>query len=263
MEDKEFDEAVAKSLLPLDGERAVTFKDRGWPYTFYFPRLSQSDWELYFNGLVVEFETSGREQRRVVDIETSAAEMVRAKVQRVEGYQSKRDAPEDAEKWRAILPPGHLTAAGTLLRQVDQHDEDPDRPFDLEHREVMLRAAWGVAKPGSMNYYTGLVHRFRPPTAEHLRKYKRASAETRVVGGSRTGRTILRGQHKLLLTFYDELIAGVDGYSFGGRAIASAEEAKREMDALHKVEAVRVLFEAPEIEDPANAAREVKEEQAA
>jgi hypothetical protein len=93
--------------------------------------------------------------------------------------------------------------------------------------------------------FGGLVHRFNPPTAEHKRKYNRAISQTRVIGDARSGTTVFQGRQRLLVEFYDQLIASVEGYALRGQPLASPEQIRAEMDAVHKIVAVQQLFASP------------------
>jgi hypothetical protein len=245
------EEQITTELLPLDAERAVTFIDKGFPYTFYFARLTQDDWLKYFNGIVCTSHNEKSQEVTIIDVTTAGVAMVEEKLVRVDGYRgdfSKR------EGWKSKIPPKHLNAAAIWLRNVTLSKADDEGPIDPELIEVRLDAAWGIEKPGKMEGYIGLAHRFKPVSAEQKRRYYRASSESRVVGGTRDGRTIFASKHSLLLNLYDELITETGGYSFGGRPLEGQAEAISHVDAYHKVTAVSQLFtgqieEAPEKEE--------------
>ena len=248
-------QATSTSLLPLDlAERRISFKVKGWPYSFVFPRLKSSDWEAFFNGIVVTSENQGKTQIAVVDMSTAGMKLVEDTVLRVEGYANAEEFMQ-LKDWRQRLLPAHLKAAWGLLCETAVDDTDVDRPIDPLHIEVALRTAWHSDQPGCMLHYRGLVHRFNPPSAEIKRRYNRAMSETRVIGGSRSGKTVYVPRQQLLLGIYDELIAGVDGYSVAGQPLTSADQIRREMDAHHKVMAVKELFTEPDL-DPQEKAEE-------
>ena len=54
----------------------------------------------------------------------------------------------------------------------------------------------------------------------------------------------------MLVDFYDQLIASVEGYTLRGQPLASADQIRAEMDAAHKVIAVEQLFAAPTSKSP-------------
>src|SRR5690348_10306703 len=50
------------ALLPLDGERAVSFRDRRFgsnPFTLFFQRITGEAWKRFFSGIVIENERIG------------------------------------------------------------------------------------------------------------------------------------------------------------------------------------------------------------
>ena len=244
-------------LLPLDSpERVITFKHRGWPYTYSFRRITHEDWQRFFNGIVLTSQNQGKVETTVFDFTTAGAALVEATLLRVEGYAG---AFEERQEWRALLPIGHVKAAAELLRKVQVSEQEAEVPIDPLSIEVAVDAAWGTAD-GAMGFYRGLLHRFGPPTVEHRRKYNRAVNELRVIGGSRTGKTVYVPRQKVLLGFYDELVTGVEGYSVAGEPLRDLVSVRREMDAFHKVVAVQQLFETPD--EPEGEPKEEEEPEA-
>jgi len=236
-------------LLELTGKRVVSFKDRGQAITFFFRRLTAADWQKFFAGCVFETERIGATQTRRIDHRTAGMELVESALLDAVGYKLRDGADLTAlPSWQKRIPAGHKVAAAELLQKVSESQDDVERWFDPEAQEVYLDAAWGSETPGKMMKYSGLVHRFTPPTAEHERKYNRASSEARVVGGSRAGRTIYPGRQELLIAIYDQLIITVEGYSVNGKPLEDPKEIRSEMDAAHKVTAVQALFAVPEVE---------------
>jgi hypothetical protein len=169
---------------------------------------------------------------------------------RVEGYDLPADpssAQPDSETtdWRALIPLAHKEAAVNALTLVAPaqlaaraSDDSADHFFPLaaEEAPVLLEAiVAGVA-------YPHLLHRFRPPTVEAERAYRRLLAETLIVRGSRTPRTLLPPRLPGLIRLYDQLILGVEGYALNGKPLADAGQAVQHMDAWHKRVAVQTLF---------------------
>ncbi len=247
------------AMLPLDAQRAVTFKDGKFPYTFYFSRITQRDWERYFEGITYTSHHEGKAQVTVLELDLPGIELVERKLERVEGYEPGPASTSHASTshgvpappftatpgWQSRLLPRHTRPAAWLLRAVSPSSAEDERPIDPFCAEVRLDAAWGMSAPGRMASYKGLVHRFSPPTLEHKRSFYFAGSVTRVVGGSRHGKTIHSLRHKLLLALYDELILAVEGYSVAGQPLLDPPQIRREMDAYHKVKAVELLFVAP------------------
>jgi hypothetical protein len=240
-------EGTQSVLLPLDGERAVSFTDRGHALTFIFRRITQAEWLKVFAGVCVEKQKDGEGQLLTLDFDSALVSMVEANLVRVEGYKAKDGVEITAiPNWQQRIRPGHKLLAGQLLQSVGVSDSDREYSFDSEHDEVVLDAAWGSSTPGKMTEYRGLIHRFKPATEQQYKRYYRALSESRVVGGSRTGRTIYGNRRTILIELYDDLIAEVDGYSIGGQPLASREQIVQEMDGLHKVISIAELFAAPD-----------------
>ncbi|MGH9861991.1 MAG: hypothetical protein ACRD35_01060 [Candidatus Acidiferrales bacterium] len=158
-----------------------------------------------------------------------------------------KPCPDGKLDWRALIPLAHkeaAIAALTLVAPATPRSSDPDAdeelqlPYPLlaEERRVVLEAvAAGVA-------YPQLVHRFRPPSVEAERAYRRLVSETLLVRGARTPRTLLPARLPALVRLYDELILGAEGYCLNGEPLASSVQVTQRMDAWHKRVAVQALF---------------------
>jgi hypothetical protein len=224
-------------MLPLDGERAVTFRDKGQQFTYYFNRINAADYRnRLFDGMSVSSENAGGALLNKIDIWTPRLQLLDATIARVEGYRMREGELMDLPNWKAKLPHGHREKAMDLLLDVTSSDTAPaSEYFDPDCQEVRVDAFWGIdidAKGVRTNRrYLGLVHRFTPPSAEHSRKWNRAAGESRVVGGSRRSKTVRAGNHGMMIDLYDELVISVEGYSVGGTALADRDQVKREMDA--------------------------------
>jgi len=240
-------------LLDLAAERAVTFRaGGGYRYTYRGPRLTAADWDRYFSGIEVSSENRGKKVVDVINVSSSGAEMVRHWVARVEGYAG--DLISDPE-WKKYLPPGHLNVVFAALCQVAVRPRTG--PLDPRRVEVELDADWFHPQTLARMRTSGLIHRFAPPSAEHLRRYDNATTQTILergtVGGVKGGggKTIYPPRQRILIGFYDELVQSVEGYGLAGQPLASAEQVRREMDDFHKVIAVNPLFAPSDLDDPA------------
>lgn len=241
-------------LLPLDAQRSVTFKDHGQCFTYFFRRISAQDWLDFFSGISFESERVGSERVDRFDFRTAGFELVQRTLERVEGYKlgagggttSGGGDLMELANWKARLPYGHVQLAASLLQKVTESKEEREFVIQPDLDEVFLDAVWEAAGAGKMNEYRGLIHRFRCPSAEDRRRFNRATSEARVVGGTRTGRTIYPGRQKLLAELYDQLVESVEGYGVAGQELKGAEQIRREMDAFHKVSAVQLLFVSPD-----------------
>lgn len=231
-------EPKPETLLPLDGERVVTFGDRGINYVFYFSRITQADWEHCFAGMYLSSHNEGKQEVTVLDTTTPGIELVEKKLVKVDGYAEGYNSKPD---WQSFVPPRHSRPAWQLLTAVAPSSVPADR-FLPEHFEAVLDAGWGMERPGRMAAYLGLTHVFSPLTAEQKRRYSRATSETRVIGDRKHGRTLFIPKQPLLLKIYDELILSVKGYALNGVPLADRKDIIREMDAYHKVRAAEQLF---------------------
>ncbi|ABF42419.1 hypothetical protein Acid345_3418 [Candidatus Koribacter versatilis Ellin345] len=242
---------VQKVDIELTGNRLVSFKDKGRAFTLEFRRLTNGDWMKYFGGISTESERDAKERIDRFDVRTPGAALVNEALIGAKGYKTR--SGEDlttVANWQRAIPYGHRAIAAEALIDVAPSQSAAEIAFDPEVQEVYLDARWGSVEPGTMQLYTGLLHRFGMVTVEHERRYNRAMSEARVVGGSRTGRTIYPGRHKLFAELYDDLVVGVAGYTVNGTALVENKALIREeMDTFHKVSAVACLFEKPEREE--------------
>jgi hypothetical protein len=145
------------------------------------------------------------------------------------------------DKWKTKIPVAHRMKVGEVLGSLYLVDDD-GAPVCPGLEMVSFRATWSANDAGQMLSFSPLVHRLRTPEWAHLRRYKRDQVRSTVVAGSRSGETIYHGVQRTLIEIYDELIDGIDGYSWNENAITSADDARRWMDANHKVCAAGQLF---------------------
>lgn len=159
----------------------------------------------------------------------------------VEGY----EPPAGENDWRTLIPLAHIEAAVSSLTLVapstipDSTSNDSTNnffPLLADERVVVLEAA----RAGRA--YPRLVHRFRPPSVEAERSYRRLLSETLLVRGSRAPRTLLPARLPGLVRLYDQLILGAEGYAISGQPPVSSLQLVQRMDAWHKRIAVQALF---------------------
>jgi hypothetical protein len=238
--------------LPLDQPRVVSIKHGEKKFLYKFRRIVDRDWKKYYGGIVSQTEVVNNEQARTFDFRTSLQVLVEDTLESVEGYTGKGGVSVDQLKdWKMKLPIGHKTNVGYILSDVivDRSTaEDISVIGDLT--EISLSATWSADESGKMVKYLGLVHRFQHPTIEQMRRFYRESSRTRVVGGSRTGKTIWTGRQELLALFYDELIESVDGYSVNGASLTDVRDIRAQMDTHHKVTAAQALFSGGDEAEP-------------
>jgi len=232
----------AVDLLPLDATRTVSFAARGATYTYYFPRITSKDWDHCFKAIEISFEDDGKGGRLSSTTSASAfMALAREKVQRVEGYAGELMGRED---WRRWLPSGHVLLVANVLQEAAAGPA-PEGAIDPLRIEISLNGLWGSPE-AKMLRYSGLKHRFAPPSMEHERQLNRAMSESVTVMGSLTRKEFMPAKHPVLMRLYDELIESVEGYSAEGRPLEGRERIIEYMDGYHKYLAAKGLFEAPE-----------------
>lgn len=230
---------TTRDLIALDVARTVTFSTPGATYTYTFPRLKPARWEHYFKAIEVTIEGDGKGGRvQKIDDESAYMDMVRSEVASVDGYAGEMmTRPRD--DWRRYLPTGHVRLVAAALRDVVgvPAKEGPVDPLLLS---VELEATWGGRR------YTGLVHRFNPPSIEHERELNRARSEIVYVGGSLTQKNILPARHPVLMALYDKLVVAAEGYTVDGKPLEGRDHIVEFMDGYHKYMAASLLFAEPE-----------------
>ena len=207
------------------------------------------DWYTYEAALQPAVEELGDTAepsfRLVLRASEAALDLWTRLILRVDGYA----LPPDDE-WQELIPLAHKEASVRALTLVAPAQADPAGPngfFPLaaeEVRVVLEAAANGAA-------YPRLAHRFRPPTVEAERRYRRLLADNVIVRGGRTPRTLLPARLPALVRLYDQLILGVEGYAVHGQPPASRDQLLEHMDAWHKRVAVEALFGGLVAEAPA------------
>jgi hypothetical protein len=235
--------------IELTQERVVSFQlSPKNQFTFYFRRLTPEDWKKFFVAIAIESETEkdGRTDR--IDFRTASLLLFEDTIQRVEGYKTSSGDFMALPNWRDRIPFGHKIKAAEFLQEVKVSEEDREYIIDASVDEVYLDVTWGSSRPGTMSRYTGIIHRFNPPTVKQRQKFTRALSESRVIGGSRTNKTIYPGRQGLLAELYDELVVSVEGYMLNGAPLTNVEVIRKEMDTFHKVAAVQQLFTVPDVE---------------
>jgi len=240
------------SMLPLDQPRTIVLFRGPQKFTHQFSRIASDTWAECFGRFVIEEEQvtigDGGDKKaegiaRRVDIESALLWLYGKTILSVQGYLLTDGRPlVEIPEWQERVPREHRRAVANALIDVTRTPDSGGLAIHPQWEEVKLDAAWSAAADGALEKFTGLVHRFAPPTLAHQRTFKRKSSESVVIGGSRTGRTIYRARESVLLGLYDELIREVAGYAVNGAALTGSEEIQRWMDGWHKVAAVGQLF---------------------
>jgi hypothetical protein len=239
--------APKPGLLPLDlAERVIMVKarDSGTNRRHIFRRVNRQDVDAYYSWMTVATERKSKNSMDYsIDMRTAKLKLHERLIERVEGYPALGDGRDimALENWKERVPGAHRLRAVELLQDVKQSKNSSEIAMDAEADIVSLDALWSAGDFG-MFFYRGLIHRFSPPALADWRKLNDRSTRTTVVPGSRSQKTTYPKLNGVLLELYDSLILSAEGYSVGGQPIASREECISEMDCLHKIEAVSVLF---------------------
>jgi hypothetical protein len=232
-----------EATLDLAQPRVIVLDDRGHKFTLHCRRITADDWMKYFSAITVTAERDGRDQERIIDLSSARLQLADAVLESAEGYQVAGGVKLDSlPEWRKRIPLAHRRRLGDVLTDARVALDADDLMIHPEGEAVYLDATWGAAEGGGVMKYSGLKHVFQTPSEAHHTRFERESSRTRIVGGSRTGKTIYPATGPLLAKLYDELILEVNGYSLGGRELADRATVIREMDVLHKVTAAEQIF---------------------
>jgi hypothetical protein len=213
----------APVLLNLDAPRVITLKTKSGEFTYTTRRVTLKDWEQYFQGVVDQTMRVDGEFQKVYDADSAAVELADRVLLNVEPVK---------------LPFSHRLAIGAVLRTATTLDH-----FDAEIADrtvVKLGAIWPT--DGASHAYEGLVHRFRHPSIENLKRYKFETSRVRVRGEGKDSVSMYPSRMAIAMKLYDELIDSVDGYAVNGVALEGKENIVREMDGGHKAVAALHLF---------------------
>lgn len=239
--------ATNEALLELNSQRIIVLVDRGHEYRLGCRRITDADWLRYFAGIVVTSEQKGRERINVIDVTSPRLALAEDVLETAGGY--KVAGPTmltDLPNWQTRIPLNHRQQLGETLADVRPSQADSELTIHAEGEEVLLDASWTAVEGESgitMQRFVGLKHVLKTPMEEQHRRYSREASRSKVIGGSRNGKTVYQGAQPLLAKLYDELVLGVEGYSIDGLALTTKDQIVREMDMLHKVMAAQELFQ--------------------
>lgn len=240
--------------IELTQPRVIVIGDRKRTYKLTIGRIAKKDWLRYFEGILSTSEMQDGAEVSSFDSSAPRVELVEKNLIAAEGYSTPGDKPlAEISGWQSQIPLSHRLAAGDALVGITRaaQPDDENAPLTLGCEAVYLDAVWGAGEDGTMRQFHGLCHRFRTPSSEQQRRYSRDASRSRVIGGSRTGKTQFLGAQATLAELYDELIIGVDGYAVNGSEDLDRDAIVTNMDAYHKVSAALFLFSpaAPKIGD--------------
>ncbi len=241
-------------FFDLAAERTVILTDRNRTYMLNCRRITERDWQQYFAGIVITAEQDGKARINTIDVLTPRLALAEDVLVNAEGYKVAGGADlTSIPDWRKKIPLSHRQKLGETLSDVrPSRAEDDELVIYPEGEVVLLDATFSAYTFEDEEHNTrfgmrkivGLKHVFSTPSEEQHRRYTRESSRSKVVGGSRTGKTVYQGSQPLLAKLYDELVISVDGYSVNGVPLTDDRNAiRREMDMLHKVIAAQELFQ--------------------
>lgn len=234
--------------LELNTERVIVFEDRGKEYKLTCRRITDRDWEKYFAGIVVTSEQKGKERISVIDVTTPRVTLAESVLIKAEGYKVSGDTElTSLPQWQKRIPLNHRQKLGETLGDVRSSTEEGELVIYPEAEEAVIDAMWSYQPCtddwiAGMWTFKGLKHFLKSPTDAQHKRYSAEASRSRVVGGSRSGKTIYGNASPLLAKLYDELVVSVDGYTFNGEQLSTPDVIRREMDMLHKVMAAQELF---------------------
>jgi hypothetical protein len=244
----EVETAKQEVLLDLAVPRIIVLNEGTRQYILRCRRIIEADWLAYFRGIFVSSEQHGRERINIVDATSPRVALAEAVLESAEGYKVAGGAElSSLPNWRSKVPLAHRLLLGETLADVRPSTSlDADLVLEPEAESIYLSTTW-TGEPDCMGHwemqrFAGLKHVLKTPTQEQQTRYAREGSRSRVIGGSRSGRTIYPGANALLVRLYDELVLSVDGYSVAGSPLAGREAIIREMDTSHKVMAAQELF---------------------
>ena len=235
-------------MIDLAANRTIAIHDRKHNYTFTLAPIAAAQWLKYFDAVVSTSEQDGANLVRTFDNSKARLDLVDSALISVFGYAGSTPIEQLAD-WKSLLPLSHRIAVANVLLNVKATEGDDSQAITLGLETVCLQALWSSDDAGGMPQHN-LVHQFKTPTWEHQRRFQRAAARPRIVGGSRSGKTVWLGAQRELVDIYDELIEEVGGYEFNGVNLTGASiEVVRYMDTYHKVTAAEQLFTPAQVGD--------------
>jgi hypothetical protein len=213
-------------------------------YRFALVRITSAQWMKYFSGILSTSEVKDREITYSFDNTKAIMELVQSALVNATGYRLPAGVNDitQVHLWQFKIKTSHCMGVGNALLHVRAAEQEDGEAMEIGVEPIRLRTVWGATDKGEMVVHSDLVHRLRTPTAEQAHRYRRDLSRSKVVGGSRSGKTINLNAQPTLAALYDELIDSVEGYEVNGQPLVGADMIAREMDAYHKVVAAEQLF---------------------
>jgi hypothetical protein len=215
--------APAPVLLNLDVPRVITLKSKSGEFVYKTRRVTLKDWEQCFLGFIDQSLRVDGEFQKVYDADSSLIELADRVI---------------VDCNTAKVPFSHRLAVGAVLRTATPVEDSGAEVMD---RVVIgLGAVWPVE--GASQVFEGLLHCFRYPSIEDLKRWKFENSRVRVRGEGKDSVSSYPSRLAIAMKLYDDLIESVDGYAVGGSPLEGKENIVREMDGAHKAMAVMALF---------------------
>ena len=245
-----------QALLPLDARREVALTVAGRVVRFEFTRITGKMWRSYFAAIVNKVERVNGQRAETFDSEGALLGLYDDAIVNFSGYEI---APEMKNR-RDAVPYKHRVAAGMALRSVAAIGTSQSVLSDTV--DISLTAFWSADAAGQISEFAGLIHRFRQPNIDQLKRYRMGVARTLTSGDAQNGTTVYPLPLSVAMSLYDELIEEVEGYSVNGQALTGREAIAQEMDGYHKAVAALQLFKRDD-EEVAIGAKQVPDAKAA
>jgi|SRR6185437_14052695 len=234
--------------IELTQPRVIAIDDHGKKYQLTVARITQKQWQRYFDAIQSTSENQGGKRVDSFDSTSGRLALVESALIDAKGYTS-REPITSISEWQKKLPLSHRAGVGSALTDVSRSEAEGDA-ITLGRETIYLDAVWSADSNGIMRKFRGLRHSFQTPTAEQQHRYSRDASRSVLVGGARNGKTRWLGPQSTLLALYDELVLEVDGYTVNGEVL-DRDGAIANMDGYHKVAAAAELFSpaAPDVSE--------------
>ncbi len=247
------DAPFQNELFELTTPRTILIQDRERSFALTCRRIIDADWLAYFAAITITSEQHEKSRINTVDTTSPRLKLAESTLVDASGYQVAGGGElTSIPGWQQRIPLSHRVRLGQTLSDVRPSEQNDDLTIYPEGEVALLDATYtALTQPDEcgidrhfMLQLKGLKHVLKTPSEEQHRRFMRESSRSKIVGGSRNGKTIYPVAHPLLAKLYDELVISVEGYSVNGTPLTTDSTTIRaEMDMLHKVIAAQQLFQ--------------------
>jgi hypothetical protein len=220
-----------KAELALDTPRVIALKTARGEFKYKTRRVTLKDWEACFLGIIDQTMRVDGQFEKVFDRDTALVELA----DRV--LVSAADLDYQAFKDTKLVPISHRLAIGSILQSISAQEGATPAADSLE---IVVAGIWPIG--GVSHVFENLIHRFRHPEIEHLKRFRFESSRVRVRGEGKDSVSMYPSRLAIAMKIYDDLIESVDGYMVNGVPLEGVENIKREMDGAHKAVAALQIF---------------------